>query len=166
LLLVAKWHLGTNLDNLCVLVGAPCWRRLPQLYGRIGKSGSLFVGAGLLKIRLIGTSACHATTGSGHTCPGLDRETVSQSLQTMLLPGGLWSGERWLASRRRRWASFTSHLLPQSGARRRPCWTRYRQHWRGTGPHKARLGTLGAEVYASSAVQYPTQPRTGTQGSQ
>jgi hypothetical protein len=32
LLLVAKWHLGTNLDNLCVLVGAPCWRRLPQLY--------------------------------------------------------------------------------------------------------------------------------------
>ena len=32
MLLVAKWHLGTNLDNLCVLVGAPCWRRLPQLY--------------------------------------------------------------------------------------------------------------------------------------
>ena len=31
---------------------------------------------------------------------------------------------------------------------------------------KARLGILDAEVYASRAVQRPTQPRTGTQGSQ
>ena len=68
-----------NMDNLCVPVGALCWGRPLQLCGKIGKTGNAFAGAALLRTRIIGVSACRATTGCGHTCFGPSMDTSPQS---------------------------------------------------------------------------------------
>ena len=61
------------------------------------KSGHLFAGAGFLRTRPVGTSVCSATTGSGHTYPGLTMATAAPSLQTCLGWAGLgWPGLAWL----------------------------------------------------------------------